>query len=158
MSLMFKLYRIFTALALMITGLFTFLGVFMVISAGFNPMMLVSVMIWGACFIHSILSLYLQRSLLLPEIPLKENTPSGIRIMGVITLLFGALLFLLGVGLLALPPEVKKDVVQQLGADNPAILTPMSVMFLLISFILTFNANLSFRFLREWTRRNEGQQ
>lgn len=155
---MFKLYRIFTALALMITGLFTFLGVFMVISAGFNPMMLVSVMIWGACFIHSVLSLYLQRSLLLPEIPLKENTPSGIRIMGVITLLFGALLFLLGVGLLALPPEVKKEVVQQLGADNTAILTPMSVMFLLISFILTFNANLSFRFLREWTQRNEGKQ
>lgn len=158
MSLMFKLYRIFTALALMITGLFTFFGVFMVISAGFHPMMLMSVMIWGACFIHSVLSLYLQRSLLLPEIPLKENTPSGIRIMGVITLLFGALLFLLGIGLLASTPEVKKEVAQQLGTDNPAIITPMSVVFLLISFILTFNANLSFRFLREWTRRNEGKQ
>ncbi|WP_212001721.1 hypothetical protein [Chitinophaga sp. HK235] len=101
------------------------------------------------------MSLYLQRSLILPEVPLKENTPTGIRIMGVITILFGALLFMGGLGLLALPPEMKKEVAQQLGADNASVLTPMSVVFLIISFILTFNANLSFRFLREWTRRNE---
>ncbi|NML36715.1 hypothetical protein HHL17_05840 [Chitinophaga sp. G-6-1-13] len=103
------------------------------------------------------MSIYLQRSLLLPEIQLKENTPGGIRIMGVITVLWGGLLFVLGAGILAMPPEAKKDVIQQLGGDNPAILTPMGIVFLLIGFILTFNANLSFRFLREWTRRNEGQ-
>ncbi len=156
MSLMFKLYRIFTALALMITGFFTFAGVFSVFTVGFIPLLILSVMAWGACFIHSVLSIYLQRSLLLPEVVLKENTPGGIRIMGVITVLWGGLLFVLGAGILAMPPEAKKDVIQQLGADNPAILTPMGIVFLLIGFILTFNANLSFRFLREWTRREEG--
>ncbi|MBC9931112.1 hypothetical protein [Chitinophaga qingshengii] len=117
-----------------------------------------SVMAWGACFIHSILSIYLQRSLLIPEVQLKENTPGGIRIMGVITLIWGGILFLLGAGILAMPPEAKKDVVQQLGGDNPAVLTPMGIVFLLIGFILTFNANLSFRFLREWTQRDERQE
>ncbi|MBC9911492.1 hypothetical protein [Chitinophaga varians] len=89
---------------------------------------------------------------------MKENTPGGIRIMGVITVLWGGLLFVLGAGMLALPPEVKKEVVQQLGGDNPALITPIGIVFMLLGFILTFNANLSFRFLREWTRRSEEQE
>lgn len=158
MSLMFKLYRIFTALALMITGFFTFAGVLSIFSVGFIPLLILSVMAWGACFIHSVLSIYLQRSLLLPEIQLKDNTPGGIRIMGFITVLWGGLLFVLGAGMLSLPPEVKKEVIQQLGGDNPSLIIPIGIAFMLIGFILTFNANLSFRFLREWTRRSEERE
>ncbi|WP_349316164.1 hypothetical protein [Chitinophaga sp. MM2321] len=127
---------------------------------GTNIMMLLSLMIWGACFIHSILSLYLQRSLLLPEVPLKENTPTGIRIMGAITMGFGMLLFFGGFCLLAASPEMIAEAVKQMppqeqAAINVSILKPLGAVFLVLSFLLTFNANLSFSYLKQWLGKQE---
>ncbi|WP_160716271.1 hypothetical protein [Chitinophaga solisilvae] len=160
MSFRFKLYRILTALALMITGFFTFGGI---LFAFVNFPALVSAVIWGACFIHSILSVYLQRSIMFPEITLKESSPGGIRIMGGITLIFAALLFFCGLVLQMIPTEVLKEVMAEAMKQNNGnlsigFLRGMGVALLLISLILTFNANLSFYFLRQWTKMKEGRE
>lgn len=160
MDFRFKLYRILTGLTLMISGFFTFLGLFLTLTGGGNIAMMVSLMVWGACFIHSVLSLYLQRSLLLPEVPLKENTPGGIRIMGVITLIFGALLFMAGFTLQASTPEMMKDILlnmpqQEQGVINPGVLKAVGAVCLVISLLLIFNTGLSFRYLRIWQQRGE---
>ncbi|HVI43304.1 MAG TPA: hypothetical protein VM802_00475 [Chitinophaga sp.] len=160
MSFRFKLYRILTALVLIIAGFFTIFGLLITLFAGTNPMMLLSLFIWGAGFIHSILSLYLQRSWLAPGIPLKENTPTGIRITGVITLIFGIMLFFSGAALTAATPEMFNEVVKQMPTQeadsiNPAILRPLGAIFLVLGLLMVFNVNLSFSFLRKWKQRQD---
>ncbi|WP_158266938.1 hypothetical protein [Chitinophaga niastensis] len=123
-------------------------------------MVIISLMAWGACFIHSILSLYLQRSILAPAIPLKESTPGGIRIMGTIVMVFSMLMLFVGLLLVAATPEMITEVIKQMPADqqtviNPTILKSMGAICLLIGIVLTLNANLSFRFLRQWQQQQQ---
>ncbi|SEW23368.1 hypothetical protein [Chitinophaga arvensicola] len=156
MDFRFKLYRVTTAIALMISGFFAFMGLSVILFQGMNIAFLTSLILWGACFIHSVLSLYLQRSIILPEVPLKENTPGGIQIMGVIALLFSAIMVLLGLVLISLPENIVKEVREMMvNPEEQKAITAASLRFigafcLLPGIVLITNVVLSFRFLRQW--------
>jgi uncharacterized membrane protein YkgB len=162
MTFRFKLYRITTAIALMISGFFTFTLLSSVLFLGMNLGTVIFMLSLGACFIHSILSLYLQRSLLVPEIPLKESTPGGMRIMGTIGLIFALIMIFCGLTLVLVTPEQMKEAVLQLPEDQQAaikqtMLKPIGVVCLLMGALFTLNINLSFRFLRQWQQQQNNR-
>lgn len=157
MNFRFKLYRVTTAVTLMISGFFTFTLLSSVLFLGTSLGAVLFLISLGACFIHSVLSLYLQRSLLMPELPLKESTPGGIRIMGSISLIFALLMIFCGLTLLLVTPEQMKEAVRQLpteqqAAVKQAMLKPLGAIFLLLGALIALNTNLSFRFLRQWEK------
>lgn len=161
MDFRFKLYRITTALALMISGFSAFTGLSVMLYQGINTPSLLGLLLWGACFIHSVLSLYLQRSLLIPELPLKENTPGGIRIMGVIELFFSSLIVVAGLALISLPDNIIKDLKAMLPSpEEQKAITRQSVQVLggiclFMGITLLLNAILSFRYLRQWQEKQQ---
>lgn len=164
MSISFKVFRVLTNINLMIIGFFL---VSSLMSMAFLPSLsqgLLVMMVLGVVFIHSVLSLYLQRSLLHPEIPLKENTPGGIRIMGVLAILYalymiaGCLLFL---GIRS--DDAIKEMMEQLPAEqqNVSITAVKKVMngfltfIILHGFAVLVNCILSFFFLKKWKQTQE---
>lgn len=160
MTFRFKLYRVTTAIALMISGFFTFTLLSSVLFLGMNLGTVIFLLSLGACFIHSILSLYLQRSLLLPEVPLKESTPGGMRIMGTIGLIFALIMIFCGLTLVLVTPEQMKEAVLQLPPEQQAaikqdMLKPIGTICLLMGALFTLNINLSFRFLRQWQQQQQ---
>lgn len=160
MTFRFKLYRVTTAIALMISGFFTFTLLSSVLFVGMNLGTVIFLLALGACFIHSILSLYLQRSTLLPQVPLKESTPGGMRIMGSIGLIFSLILVFCGLTLVLVTPEQMKEAVAQLPEEQQAairqnMLKPIGIACLLMGLLFTININLSFRFLRQWQSKQQ---
>lgn len=160
MTFRFKLYRVTTAITLMISGFFTFTLLSSVLFLGMNLGTVIFLLSLGACFIHSILSLYLQRSLLLPEVPLKESTPGGMRIMGTIGLIFALIMIFCGLTLVLVTPEQMKEAVLQLPPEQQAaikqdMLKPIGIICLLVGALFTLNINLSFRFLRQWQQQQQ---
>ncbi|MBO9729317.1 MAG: hypothetical protein J7623_11830 [Chitinophaga sp.] len=99
--------------------------------------------------------------MLLPEVPLKENTPGGIRIMGVIEVLFSSLMIVVGITLISLPGNIINDVRAMLPTpEEQKAITPMAIqvagVFCLIpGLILIINAVLSFGILRKWQERQQ---
>lgn len=163
MTFRFKLYRITTILALLISAFFVLSAVLSLAIAGPNISILLPFVMILACFIHSILSIYLQRSLSSPNLPLKENTPSGIRIMGILGLIFAFMLLMSGFVAVTIPAEQMKDLLKQLPPEQQASI--QSDMFKLLGKICLFagvvfivNINLSFRFLRQWQELQEGKE
>lgn len=152
----FKLYRVTTAIALMISGFFAFMLLSTILFQQANIPFITGLLLWGACFIHSVLSLYLQRSLILPEIPLKENTPGGIQIMGVIALLFSGLVLVMGLVLVNLPESVVKEIRDMMvNKEEQQVITRENlrvagIVLLLPAIVISVNVILSFRFLRQW--------
>ncbi len=161
MDFRFKLYRITTAIVLMISGIFTFMLLSSVLFLGTNLGSIISLLSMGACFIHSVLSLYLQRSLLLPEIPLKESTPGGMRFMGTIGLVFSILIILSGLTILLVSPEQMKAEIGNLPADQQEVVKqtmvkPIGVFLLVMGSLFLLNIVLSFRYLRQWLQLHSG--
>lgn len=152
----FKLYRVTTAIALMISGFFAFTFLSIVLFQQANIPFITILALFGAGFIHSVLSLYLQRSLLLPEIPLKENTPGGIQIMGVITLLFSVFMLMMGLILINISESVVKEIRDAMvSKEEQKVITlenlrAMGIVLLLPAIVISVNVILSFRFLRQW--------
>ena len=125
----------------------------------------------GAVLVHAILSLQLQRSLVDSNIVLKESTPGGIRIMGGICIFFGGLITLFcGIMLLCIlfmktadiasymkqmTAGQRKQVTEAMGYLTPQIIVRIAGMFFIGLFILV-NAVLSFSFLKQWRKREEG--
>ncbi|MET3875726.1 hypothetical protein [Chitinophaga sp. OAE865] len=163
MDFRFKLYRVTTAVALMISGIFTFMLLSSILFLGTNFGSIISLLSMGACFIHSVLSLYLQRSLLLPEIPLKESTPGGMRFMGTIGLVFSILIILSGLTILLVSPEQMKTEIGNLPADQQetikqTMVGPIGVFLLVMGSLFVLNIVLSFRYLRQWLQLHGGRQ
>ena len=163
MDFRFKLYRITTAVALMISGIFTFMLLSSVLFLGTNFGSIIFLLSMGACFIHSVLSLYLQRSLLLPEIPLKESTPGGMRFMGTIGLVFSILIILSGLTILLVSPEQMKKEMGNLPADQQeaiklTMVKPIGAFVLVMGSLFVLNIALSFRYLRQWLQLHGGKQ
>lgn len=72
MELRFRLYKVLTSVTMVISSFFVFTGLMSVFALAQAPLqLLLLTMAWGSCFIHSILSLFLQRSILVPEEPLR---------------------------------------------------------------------------------------
>ncbi|RFS22643.1 hypothetical protein DVR12_12665 [Chitinophaga silvatica] len=167
MNFGFKLFRITNTLALTLSGMSVFSSISAFLVAGFSPEVILPLLASGACFIHSILSMYLQRNWLMPEMPLKESTPSGVRIMGVIELIFAFICIFIGISILLVPNHMLNDMITQMKQQQEAfsILTPgvikrFGAFTLFIGILFTVNVILSFRLLKRIQQRqshNESQ-
>jgi len=140
----------------MISGFFAFMILSVILFQQANISFVIVLLLMGACFIHSVLSLYLQRSLLFPEIPLKENTPGGIQIMGVIALIFSIFMLMMAMALINISESdlakfrelmVNKEEQQVITREN---VRAVGKMLLVPSIIFILNVVVSFRFLRQW--------
>ncbi|MFB6455455.1 hypothetical protein ACE38W_09320 [Chitinophaga sp. Hz27] len=161
MTFEFRLYRILTIIVLIISSFFAFVMLGAVLMTGALPF-IIALMVIGACLIHSILSLYLQRSMLIPQAHLKENTPGGIRIMGSIMIIFSIITAISVISYLTASPALLQEAMDKsnMPEDQQQVvkeggLNGVFKFFLLASIIFITNAILSFRFLKKYKEQQD---
>lgn len=165
MTFSFKLFKALTSINLFFSGFFLMM-LLMTLLRG-NPQALIFMILIGAVFIHSILSLYLQRSLVDKTLELKESTPGGIQIMGGFSLVYAGLLIMSCVVFMMRHTEVMAEMMKQmdqLPAEQrkeitPAILSSMmnTIMTILgiLGVLIVANSYLSFVFVKKWKSRKD---
>jgi hypothetical protein len=155
MKFPFKVFRIINAFALTISLMLSFSAVSAVTVAGPNPTVVVMALACIACLFHSVYALFLQRTWIMPEIPLKQGTPGAVKFMGIIELIFAAFFILIGISILLMPENYLKDLIDQAKQVEEAynVLTTKAIrqFGILITFIgilFTVNVFMSFRLLK----------
>ncbi|PWV54430.1 hypothetical protein [Chitinophaga sp. S165] len=165
MSFRFKLFKGLTGTTLFITGFFLLMNFTSMLMGAFGQG-LVSIVMFGGVFIHSILSAYLQRSLQEPGFTLKENTPGGIRIMGGYSILIGSFLIIGAVAISVYKDLYMKEVSAQMSDEQirqldsmkglmDKVITGMQIFLFLYGAAIITNALLSLSFLKQWKKREE---
>ena len=122
----------------------------------FNAAVLVAFVLLCCIPLHAYAALQLHKSIRIPTIKLSHNTPAGIRFVGLVALLFGALMILFGIGLLRYAPEVFKMLQEQkadfestgMGTLTVAKLRQIGVGCLVPGLIAAVNVILNLRLLR----------
>ncbi|MBV8255220.1 MAG: hypothetical protein JO154_21640 [Chitinophaga sp.] len=166
MTFRLRLYRILTGIGLLMGSFLTIRSFLLVLMTGFSLASLSSLVLMSIFFVHSLLSLYLQRSLLLPQVPLKENTPGGIRILGGIILVISGLWLLGGIMMVSVNQQMvdmvrdtirssQPDMVQYLTAN---VFRAAGVMLLLVGGVYFTNVLLSFSYLRKWKEQQQERE
>jgi hypothetical protein len=165
MTFSFKLFKALTSINLFFSGFFLMM-LMMTLLTG-NPQALIFMILIGAVFIHCILSLYLQRSLIDETLVLKESTPGGIQIMGGFSLVYAGLLIMSCVVFLLHHKEVMDEMMKQLQQlpneqrkeITPAMLNSMmnAIMAILgiLGALIVANSYLSFVFVKKWKERRD---
>jgi membrane protein implicated in regulation of membrane protease activity len=165
MTFSFKLFKALTSINLFFSGFFLMMLVMTLLSG--NPQALIFMILIGAVFIHCILSLYLQRSLIDKSLPLKESTPGGIQIMGGFALIWAGMLLMSGAVYLLHHKEVLIEMQKQmdlLSEEQRKEITPaklnsmMNAIMLILSVLgvmIVTNSFLSFIFVRKWRERRD---
>ena len=162
MNFRFKLYRGLNAVNLFISGFFLVLA-FLSLLMGSMVQGLIALVLLGAVFIHCILSISLQRDLAENTFTLKENTPGGLRIMGVIAMVYGGMMIISCISLLMDKELWMSEVIKQLPEDQQkqgttmisSMITVLMSMLAIYGAMIISNCLLSFSFLKEWIRRQE---
>ncbi|WP_291912824.1 hypothetical protein [Chitinophaga sp. CB10] len=116
-------------------------------------------------FVNSILSLYLQRSLLIPQFNLKESTPSGIKITGGIILFFTTIWIIRAVQLIVTAKTGVEAMREQVAALNEELAKTISsellvgtgIIILAFSALFFSNALLGIIYLKKWKKQQEEQ-
>lgn len=151
-------FRFLSTVNLLIASFFLFIMLMALLMMPSLTPILIFALITGAVVIHSILSLALQKSLVNPEVPLKSNTPGGIKIMGFMAMFYGILLVTNGwVGLTNLD-EMLNQTMKQMPKQQPApdmatmrsLLRGFLIFFLIHAAGVIANCALSFSLLRKW--------
>lgn len=164
MTFSFKIFRALTSINLFFSGFFLMMLLMTLLSGAVQ--VLAFLILIGAVFIHSILSLYLQKSLMDKSISLKESTPTGIWIMGAFALIYAGMLLVTCYVVIAYHDTVMAEMWKQMGQlteeqkkqITPAVLN--STMNVIIGFFGIFglmiigNTFLSFNFLNKWKNRD----
>ncbi|MBS1915169.1 MAG: hypothetical protein JST87_02770 [Bacteroidetes bacterium] len=112
---------------------------------------LLSVILIGSITLHSYASLQLRKSILYPTIPLSKQTPTGIRLMGYISLFFAVMSFTNGIYML----QETKDLLSQMQIPDQlkkmnftAIIRAFGVFFMVFSLSVALNVILNIRLLK----------
>ncbi|NIG52926.1 hypothetical protein [Chitinophaga sp. Cy-1792] len=162
MTFEFRLYRIFTVIALFFAGMLAFSSLAALLMTGLNLQSLILLAVVGSCMVHSILSLYLQRSIMSPEIHLKESTPSRLRITGIVMISFSVLMIFLIVSYLNTSPVAIQEAMEKsnMPADQREMIASgafsgMVKFFLCICILFLLTATMSFRFLKVYKEQND---
>lgn len=120
----------------------------------FNPLMLVVFVLLASIPLHSYAALQLHKSIRRPEHKLSHQTPSGIRFVGLIAMLFGFIFFLCGIVLVKDAGSVlssakefgfMQDLYSQL---TVADIRRSGVVALVLGLIIIVNVILNLRLLR----------
>jgi hypothetical protein len=165
MTFSFKIFRALTSINLFFSGFFLMMLLMTLLSGAIQ--VLAFLILIGAVFIHAILSLYLQKSLIDKSLSLKESTPTGIYIMGTLSLIYAGILLLTCYVVLAYHDTVMDEMwkqMSQLTEEQRKQITPAvlnSTMNVIIGFFGLFalmiigNIFLSFNFLSQWKNRKD---
>jgi len=122
--------------------------------AGGNPSMILSSVIVASIPLHSYAALQLHRSIRRPETKLSHQTPAGIRFVGLVAFLLGALLVIGGAGLLGYAPELYASMAKEkvkmpvLGDLTIPVLREVGGIYLTLGLVVTVNVILNLRLLR----------
>src|ERR1700733_11087450 len=92
---------------LVVWGLFALMGILGAFAAG-NLSFLLVTFLTGVTVLHSYASLKLHKSIRQPNVPLSDQTPSGIRFIGFIALFLGLMYFGAGIIFLQNTPDLVK--------------------------------------------------
>jgi hypothetical protein len=122
--------------------------------SGFNPLILVSIVLLASIPLHSYAALQLHKSIRKPEIKLSHQTPVGIRFVGLVAMLFG-FFFVLG-GLLMARNGAEmlntlreqgfmKEMYAQMTAD---MIRQWGIVMLVLGAVVIVNVVLNLRLLR----------
>jgi hypothetical protein len=158
------MFKVLTGLNLFITGFFLLLILMSMLMGGLAQGLISGIM-FGGIFIHSILSVYLQRSLQEPTFVLKESTPGGIRIMGGFSILMGVLLLLGAIAMSAYRQEYIQEITRQMTDEQQELMlgmigklvTGMQIFLVVYGTIIVINAVLSLSFLQQWKNRQDNK-
>jgi hypothetical protein len=165
MTFSFKLFKALTSINLFFSGFFLMMSLMTLL--GGNPQALIFMILISPVFIHCILSLYLQRSLIDKSLELKESTPGGVQIMGGFSLIYAALLIMSCIVFMSRHTEIMAEMQKQMdllpaeqrGALTPAMLNSMmdTVMPILgiLGVLIVVNSFLSFTFVKKWRARRD---
>jgi hypothetical protein len=159
-------FKFLSVVNLLIASFFLFIMLMTLLMMPSLTIILIYALVAGAVVIHSILSLSLQKSLVNPEVPLKSNTPGGIRIMGFMAMFYGVSLAFYGAGGLGQMNEVLDQTMQQMKqmqqmatqqampdrATMQKMLTGFLVFFLVHGICVIVNCALSFSLLKKWQK------
>jgi len=112
---------------------------------------LTPIVLLGSILLHSYAAIQLSRSLLRPSIPLSRQTPTGIRLLGYISLFFAFLYGASGIAILQNSKELLKqvEIPAELKSVNIERIFRVSAIFALIySIAIIVNVIINFRLLR----------
>ncbi|HMH22737.1 MAG TPA: hypothetical protein VK563_13215 [Puia sp.] len=152
MRTVLKVSTVLSWINLIIWGIIPVMGVLGALMVG-NPLVLVLYFVMGATALHSFAALKLHASIRNPAIPLSNQTPAGIRFVGVIALFLGVIY--LGCAVIVL--QNTQEIIKLMQAQYPTQLKTADLVnnahtgavFLLFSGIsIAVNVILNFRLLR----------
>jgi hypothetical protein len=122
----------------------------------FNMTLVVPVVLLAAIPLHSYAALQLQKSLRRPEIKLSQQTPAGIRFVGLIALFIGILIVFLGAAVLGVAKEMLPQLKEQLAELKQGNMSSMTVsdlrqlavLYVLLGLAIVASVLLHMRLLR----------
>jgi hypothetical protein len=122
----------------------------------FNMTLVVPVVLLAAIPLHSYAALQLQKSLRHPEIKLSQQTPVGIRFVGLIALFIGILIVFLGTAVLGVAKEILPKLKEQMAELKQGDMSSMTVgdlrqfavLYVFLGLAIVANVLLHMRLLR----------
>ena len=123
------------------------------LASGGALMMLISVVLMASIVLHGYATLQLRKSIVNPDVPLGNQTPVGIRMIGFIALFFAILSLINAMVVIQNAPEAAKLSLENVkmkpeGVDFVAIVKGAGIFLLIFSIGIAVNVFLSIRLLR----------
>ncbi|MBX2925398.1 MAG: hypothetical protein KF746_24585 [Chitinophagaceae bacterium] len=148
-----KTATILSWINIVIGGFLVLAGLLGVAMTGGALMMLISVVLTGSIVLHSYATLQLRRSIVNPDVPLGNQTPVGIRMVGFIALFFAILNIGNAVVIIQNAPEVARQALLNMplkpeGIDFVTAVKAAGIFSLIFSIGIAVNVFLSTRLLR----------
>ena len=138
---------------IIIGGFFVIGGLMFTLASGGALMMLISVVLMASIVLHGYATLQLLKSIVNPDVPLGNQTPVGIRMIGFIALFFAILSLINAMVVIQNAPEAAKLSLENVkmkpeGVDFVAIVKGAGIFLLIFSIGIAVNVFLSIRLLR----------
>ncbi|MGN6494858.1 MAG: hypothetical protein ACTHLE_22915 [Agriterribacter sp.] len=138
---------------IIIGGFFVIGGLMFTLASGGALMMLISVVLMASIVLHGYATLQLRKSIVNPDVPLGNQTPVGIRMIGFIALFFAILSLINAMVVIQNAPEAAKLSLENVkmkpeGVDFVAIVKGAGIFLLIFSIGIAVNVFLSIRLLR----------
>jgi hypothetical protein len=139
-----------------VASFFVLFGLIMVVFTSGGAALLTSVVLISAVILHSYAAIQLNKTMVNPAIPLNKQTPTAIRFIGLIALLFALLNGSYSIVVLQHAPDFLHQIKMPPGSEKLpllAIFRFISFLSLLFSATVALNVFLNLRLLGRWYRR-----
>ncbi len=135
----------------------------MLVYPGGGIQFIISAVLIGCTTLHSYAAMQLRKRIINPNIPLNNQTPVGVRIMGYIALFFSIMLFSQSIYMLQNTQDLLKQVQfpkEMKNVDIKGFVRGVGFFMLVFSFSVIVNVSLNLRFLKSYIiiRNNDNPQ